>query len=395
MATKRNVCLLLNSFDMGGAEGQILLLARLLRDAGYYQPHLACLSRSGVLLPEAERLGLGEIPEFPLTGFYDRNMATQLRRFTAFLREREADVVHTDGFYTNVFGLAGGALARLHGRVGFRGETAGWRTPRQDMFERFVFRLAHLVHANSEAVKKYLVERGVPEKRVTVVYNGVDTERVKPVDVARDHALKKLALPHDSRRRFVAIVANMRHDVKDHPMFLRAAKLVRAKVPDAAFVLAGEGELMESLRGLAAELKLENDAFFIGRCDHIPELLAVADVCVLTSKAEGFSNSILEYMAAARAVVATDVGGAREVIADGESGYLVQSGDDETLAARIVSLLLEPERAQEMGRRGRQIVEQKFSCAVQLERTQEMYDRAIAVGSRLRGGKISVPNFGT
>ncbi|OLE50707.1 MAG: hypothetical protein AUG51_26515 [Acidobacteria bacterium 13_1_20CM_3_53_8] len=380
---------------MGGAEGQILLLARLLRDGGRYRPHLACLSRRGILLPEAERLGLGDIPEFPLTGFYDRNMALQLRRFRSFLREREMDLVHTDGFYTNVFGITGGALARLQGRVGFRGETAGWRTPKQDKFERLIFRLAHLVHANSEAVKNYLIERGVPEKRVTVVYNGVDTERVKPMNVARAPALETLGLPRGMPRRFVTIVANMRHDVKDHPMFLRAAKQVSAAVPEAAFVLAGEGELMESLRGLATELGIERDAFFIGRCDHVPELLAVSDVCVLTSKAEGFSNSILEYMAAARPVVATDVGGAREVIEEGESGYLVSSGDDERLATRIIALLREPERAREMGMRGRRIVEEKFSCAVQLERTEEMYDRALAAGSRLRGGKISVPNFGT
>ena len=100
-------------------------------------------------------------------------------------------------------------------------------------------------------------------------------------------------------------------------------------------------------------------------------------------------------MAAARPVVATDVGGAREVIEEGESGYLVSSGDDERLATRIIALLREPERARQMGMRGRRIVEEKFSCAVQLERTEEMYDRALAAGSRLRGGKISVPNFGT
>lgn len=391
MGTKRNVCLLLNSFDMGGAEGQILLLARLLRDGGRYRPHLACLNRRGVLLADAERLGLGPIPEFPLTGFYNRNMAAQLRRFAAFLRERDVDVVHTDGFYTNVFGIVGGALARLRGRVGFRGETAGWRTPRQDKFERQVFRLAHLIHANSEAVKNYLVERGVPERRIAVVYNGVDTERVKPIEIERESALSMLGLPSDERYRFVTIVANMRHDVKDHPMFLRAASRVLGAVPDAAFVLAGEGELTKQLRALAGELGLEGRAHFIGRCDHVPELLAISDVCTLTSKAEGFSNSILEYMAAARPVVATDVGGAREVIAEGESGYLVASGDDEKLAARIITLLSEPERAREMGQRGRAIVEQKFSCAVQLERTEEMYDRAIA--SSMSGDKVSVPDF--
>lgn len=110
MSAKRKVLLLAASFEMGGAEGQILLLARLLLEGGRYGVHLACLRRRGLLLEEAERLGVGDIPEFPLTSFYDWNMAAQLRRFSAFLREREVSVVHTEGSYSNVFGITGAAL---------------------------------------------------------------------------------------------------------------------------------------------------------------------------------------------------------------------------------------------------------------------------------------------
>src|SRR5437660_9660857 len=138
MSVKRNVLLLADSVETGGAEGQLLLLARLLIESGRYGVHLACLRRHGLLLAEAERLGVGHIPEFPLTTFYDWNMATQLRRFGAFLREREVSVVHTEGFYTNVFGITGAALARVPARVAFRGETQGWRTPRQNVVERSV-----------------------------------------------------------------------------------------------------------------------------------------------------------------------------------------------------------------------------------------------------------------
>ena len=362
---------------MGGAESQIVLLTRLLSEGGRYRPHLACLDRSGVLLDEAMNLGVGEIPEFPLTSFHNRNMIVQLRRFAAFLREREIDVVHTEGFYTNVFGITGAALARVPVRIAFRGETGGWRTSKQNLIERSVFRFAHVVHANSEAVRQQSVKDGVPAEKIVVVYNGLDLRRVatgpefQPAD-----ALAMFGLPE--RRRFVTIVANMRHEVKDHPMFLRAAARVRAAVPEAAFVLAGEGELTDSLRALAAQLGLEHDVFFTGRCEKVAELLAVSDVCVLSSKAEGFSNSILEYMAAARPVVVTDVGGAREAVVEGETGYLVQSGNDEMMAGRIISLLRDPQRAREMGEHGRQVVEQRFSAQAQLENTQQLYDQFIA-----------------
>lgn len=387
---KRNVLLLVDSFEMGGAEGQILLLARLLIESGRFGVSLACLKRRGLLLAEAERLDVGPIPEFPLTSFYDLNMARQLRRFRRFLRERRVEVVHTEGFYTNVFGITGAAVARVPARVAFRGETGGWRTAAQNHVERAVFRLSSVVHANSEAVKDYLVREGVAEERIAVVYNGLDLARVTPREgLRREEALAASGLPAEAGRRFVTIVANMRHEVKDHPMFLRAARRVRERVPDAAFVLAGEGELVPELKRLAGELGLADAAFFPGRCDRVAELLFASDVCVLSSKAEGFSNSILEYMGAARPVVATDVGGAREAIVEGETGHLVRSGDDEALAARVSELLLDPEKARRMGERGRRRVEERFSARVQLERTSEMYERALEEARGARRGAVA------
>ncbi len=373
-ARKPNVLLLLNSFETGGAEGQLVLLARLLIESGRFGVHLAGLSRTGPLLAKAGKLGIGPIPEFPLTSFYDRNMVKQLRRFRSFLRERKIDVVHTDGFYTNVFGIIGAKLAGVPARIGFRGETqTDGRTPAQNFTERSAFRFASVVHANSEAVKNFLVEQGVPARNIAVVYNGLDFARViPPPDLNRDATLELFDLPRE--RRFVTMVANLHNPVKDYPMFLRAAASVRANIPNAAFIVAGEGEMLEDLRALARDLRIEQDVFFIGRCNRVAELLFASDVCVLSSKAEGFSNAILEYMGAARPVIATDVGGAREAIAEGESGYLVASGDYQTMATRIAALLRDPQKAKAMGERGRAIVQRKFSSEVQLQRTAELYE---------------------
>jgi len=377
--SKRNVLLLFDSFETGGAEGQLLLLARLLLASGRYGVHLACLTRSGPLLKEAEQLGVGDIPEFPLTNFYNWNMAVQLRRFAAFLREREISVVHTEGFYTNIFGITGAALARVGARIAFRGSTGGWLTPQQELIERTVFRIASVVHANSKAVRKFLIEEGVPARKIAVVHNGLDLSRVTPPSqLSRADAAAFFDLPQEPTRRFVTIVANLHEPIKDYPMFLRAAARVRAQVAGAAFVVAGEGVLMDSLRAMSAELGIDRDVFFMGRCDKIAELLFASDVCVLSSKAEGFSNSILEYMGAGRPVVATDVGGAREAIIEGETGYLVPSGNDEAMAARIVALLRDEERARAMGERGRTIVKQRFSCEAQLERTERLYAQVFA-----------------
>jgi glycosyltransferase involved in cell wall biosynthesis len=137
--------------------------------------------------------------------------------------------------------------------------------------------------------------------------------------------------------------------------------------------------LKESLRTQAAALGLAPHAFFTGRCAHVPELLAVSAVCVLSSSGtEGFSNSIIEYMSAARPVVATDIGGAREAIVEGETGYIVPPGDERAMADRIISLLRDPERAEQMGERGLQVVKEKFSCAAQVERVESLYERLLA-----------------
>ncbi len=374
-----NVLQLIPSFDQGGSERQAVQLVRLLHESGLARVHVACLKDGGVLAGEVERLGLGPVPEFPLSSFYDGNAARQLRRFRALLGEREIAVVQTHDFYTNIFGMAGAALARVPARLASKRETHGMRTRAQKTVERQAYRLAHKVVVNSEAVARHLESGGVPRSKIVTVYNGLDTARVAPPEgVSRNDMLAALGLPNDLPRRFVTIVANLEHDVKDHPTFLRAARRVRESVADAAFVLAGEGKLTDALRRQAEELGVGRETFFTGRCTRVAELLAVSDVCVLSSKAEGFSNSILEYMAAGRAVVVTDVGGAREAVTEGETGYLVASGDDETMAARIVSLLQEPVRARAMGERARQTVERKFSCEAQLRNTLNLYDELLA-----------------
>ena len=370
---------LINSFHQGGSERQAVQLTRLLAESNRYRLHLACLERRGVLLDEALRLNLPEITEYPLTSFYDRNAARQVRRFAAYLRQHKIQVVHTHDFYTNVFGIAAARLAGVPVRIASRRETGGMRSRAQKTVERGIYRLAHAVVANADAVRRQLVTEGVSAEKIFTIYNGLDLRRLAPKDSAqRDEMLRALNLPRtEEARPLVTIVANLRHDVKDHPTFLRAARRVREACKGAAFVVAGEGELTGAMRALAAELGLERDVFFTGRCNAVAELLAASSVCVLSSRAEGFSNAILEYMAAARPVVATDVGGAGEAIVEGETGFLVPAGDDSAMAERIITLLREPERAQRMGRRGRQRVEHEFSCAAQLEKTLNLYERLL------------------
>ncbi len=370
---------LIDSFHQGGSERQALQLTRLLHESDRFQVRLACLSPEGILRTEIAHLNLGEIPSFPLKSFYDRNAIAQLRRFVRFLKVSKVDLLHTHDFYTNVFGMAAGRFGSVPVRIASMRETAGMRTGAQRQAQRVSYSLAQHVVANSEAVQRRLIAEGISVAGITVIYNGLDINRLVSGE-SRSGALSLLGLPLESNqspRKFVTIVANMRHDVKDYPMFLRAARSVLDAVPEAAFLLAGEGGLRDPLLDLAKGLGLEDRTFFLGRCEQVGDLLGISEVCALSSKAEGFSNSILEYMAAARPVVATDVGGAREAIVEGETGYLVPAGNDQMMATRIISLLRKPEKARAMGEEGRRVVERKFSCEAQCRRTEELYDRLL------------------
>jgi glycosyltransferase involved in cell wall biosynthesis len=374
---KPNVLFIIDSFEQGGSERQALQLLRQLHTSGQCRVYLACLQNRGSLRVDADQLGLGDIHEYALTSFYDLNFGRQIRRAVRFIKEKEIDVVHTHCFYTNIFGMTGAFLARVRARVTSKGETDGFRTPMQKRAERIAFRLADRVIANCHVVENQLIREGVSPAKIVQHYNGLDMERLKVQSgLQRTEALAAFGLPAD--RRYVSIVANLHNPVKDHPMFLRAAARVRAQVPDAAFAIAGEGELMEGLRTLAAQLGIEKDVFFIGRCDNVANLLFASDVGVLSSKAEGFANAILEYMAGGLPVVATDVGGAREAIAEDKTGYVVPSGDDERMADRIIDLLNSPEHARAMGERGKLIVAEKFSCDRHLHNTLELYDELLA-----------------
>ncbi len=138
-----------------------------------------------MLLEDVQRLGLNEIPEFRLNSFYDLHTARQVWRFAQYLKKHEIDVVHTHDFYTNVFGMAAAAVARVPVRIASRRESAV-RPASQRLVERSAYRAAHAVVANCEDVRQQLIREGVPAQKVRTIYNGLDLARVQSQAERRD-----------------------------------------------------------------------------------------------------------------------------------------------------------------------------------------------------------------
>ena len=287
---KKNVLQLIGSFHQGGSERQAVQLLRLLKEEGTFNLVLATLNKEGVLLREVEGLGFVKIAEFPLTSFFNLRFVRQVKEFAGFLRDNKIDILHTHDFYTNVFGILAAKYAGVSIKIASKRETKGVRSKNQEFIEKNIFKFADKIVSNSKAVKKYLTDKNVGDEKIEVVYNGVDLERLEPSEKDRTAICNSLSLPVDDKVKFITLVANLHHDVKNQEMLLRAAKSITKDFSNAHFVFAGEGSRKDKLEELAKEYGVFENSHFIGRCEKVPELLSISYTCVLTSTAEGFSK---------------------------------------------------------------------------------------------------------
>lgn len=371
---KKRILELIGSFELGGSELQAVRLTNRLARQGLFDVRVACLDAAGPLAKDLEYSG--EIRSFPLSSFYDANFARQVRDLARFIRKEEIELIHTHDFYTNIFGMAGAMFAGVK-RVASKRETHS-KTPKQLFVEKQAFRAAHRIVVNSEAIRGFLTEAGVSAEKIVTIYNGLDPRCfVDRPRGDRTEALSALAINVKREAKLVTIVANMRSDVKNHELFLRSAKRVSADNDDAIFIIVGEGELQPRYEKMANELGIAERCRFLGPRSDVGALLSVSDCGVLCSRSEGFSNAILEYMAAGLPVVATDVGGAREAVMHGESGFVVPSNDEAALASAISSLLNDSDLAVRMGSAGRKAALERFSDTAQLAAVNSLYNELL------------------
>jgi glycosyltransferase involved in cell wall biosynthesis len=175
----------------------------------------------------------------------------------------------------------------------------------------------------------------------------------------------------------VGMVARMARQ-KDHATLVSAAAQVVREEPHAIFVMAGEGPLRPSIEAEVKRRNLAANFRFLGARRDAWQIMNGFDVCVLSTHFEGCSNVVMEGMAAAKAVVATDVGGNAELIRNGETGYVVRHADADDLAARLLELIRNPEKAAAMGRAARRRIEEEFTIEKTVDQTTRLFDGLLA-----------------
>jgi glycosyltransferase involved in cell wall biosynthesis len=292
-------------------------------------------------------------------------MWKQQRLLAARMRRLRIDVVQTFFVEGHLLGGRAARRAKVPAIISSR-RNLGYRCGlKQRLLLKVANRYPHRFLANSNAVADAATRiEGLDRARFDIIYNGVD---VTPLS---GQSSSETVPNRDSST--VVMVANLR-PVKSVTTLIEAAAIVVKTHSQARFVIIGDGPDRVALMELAKELGLETRITFAGKQSDVASMLNTATIGVLTSVSEGFSNAILEYLRAGLPVVATDVGGNREAITDGNNGYLIPVGNHRILAEKLNHLLSHPEQRMAMGRRGRERVEREFSLESMIRKHQDYY----------------------
>ena len=360
---------ILTSLGIGGAERLVITLGERMRARG----HIVSLV---VLRPPLAEQCATRLPTFHLN--MQRSFVSFYRAIPwarRFLDAFQPDIVHSHGFHGNMFARV------LHWRGGAPAPVSTIHNVYEGGRMRMLaYRLtdrwsAQTTAVSSAAAERFVKLKAVPADKCVVIPNGIDVEEFAP-DAARR---KQTRRENNVRSEFVWLAAGRIAPAKDYPNLMRACGLLRERVKDFEVWIAGEGsdESPEQMRALAEQLNLTGTVRFLGLRRDMPALLDAADGFVLSSAWEGMPLAVAEAMAMEKPVVATDVGGVRELL--GDSGLLVPAGDSRELAAAMEKMAALHEKVRRaMGRAARQRVAQLFSIDARVVEWEALYGKVMA-----------------
>jgi glycosyltransferase involved in cell wall biosynthesis len=352
-----------------GGQNQVLLTVNGLRAIGH---RAALVAHPGGELRRRAEEGLDLIPLGP-SAELDLRAAW---RFARVLRRLRPDVVHAH----DPHGVAMASLGLSIAAAAARGEppsvqafVASRRVDfhlKQNSFSRWKHRQVDCFIAASEAIRQMLIADGVEPSRTVTVHEGIDLEHVLAVPRVNVH--EELWLPHHA-----PLVGNIAALVphKGQEYLIDAAHLVVRDVPDARFVIFGEGELRDHLERRVHEHRLEKHVLLPGFRADVLGCLKAFDLFVMSSVTEGLGTSLLDAMACSKAVVATSAGGIPEVVDHNVTGLLVPPRDAKGMAAAIVQLLRDDARRQRMGAAALARLRDRFTVDQMVEATSDVYEQ--------------------
>jgi len=374
--TRIRVLKFLSNFFIGGTERQFIYAANGL-DRSRFAVEAGCLSREGPLIDSLS----ADIPlhTYPVHGsFYSWGSIASQLRLVKDIRKGQFDVVHTYGWYPNIFAIPAARLALRPAIIASIRDAGAYMTATKIQALKFACCLADCVLANSNAGRNWLIEQGVKEQKIEIIRNGI---AVRPLADSHNVTLsvrKEFGIPVGTP---VCACVGRVVSGKGMEFYLRAARIVLERGRDVRFLMIGARSLDKNYQSevetLAQQLRLDHRVIFTGQRQDVPDILRDVDIVVHPSLTEGLSNVILEAMAAGIPVVATRVGGNPELVEDGRTGLLVRVENAGEIADAVCQLLDRPEMACALGRRARQRVVDEFAIDRMLAKTEALYFRLL------------------
>jgi glycosyltransferase involved in cell wall biosynthesis len=346
----------------GGQEQRIILECRKMRELGH-KVVIACQPGSGILL-KAREFDL-PVEEVVMRGSIDPVAVWNLCRV---IKKHGINVVST---HSGKDSWPAGFAAKLVG-VELLIRTRHLSNPISNSPFNFVYRMTDGIVTTGVAIRDTMIAaNGIPPEKIVSIATGVSLDRFQ-AGRASDRDLKReLGIPAGAP--VVTMVAVLR-SMKRHDLLVAAAGLLRPEFPEARYLVVGDGPGREWVEGLVREAGLEDRFIMTGYRNDIPELLAISDLFVLTSdRFEGVPQSISQAMAMGRPVVAAPVGSIPELIADGRTGLLAQTGDAASFARAMARLLSDPPLRAALGRAARAHVLEGYTDDIMVQKTLNFY----------------------
>lgn len=378
-----NVCILASTLVTGGAERVAEALARGLGSFGL-RPSVACLHAPG---PVGEELLELELPFISglAHGSHDPMAVSRLVRS---LRRLDIDLLYCLDHHDALF--VGGIASKLAGvrrRVLGIHSTGLWgKASSFTLSDKLVMPLYDKIVALAQPHADY-IERvaSIESSRISIIHNGVDTDRFKPPDSEGERRLLRgrLGIPDDS---FVIVIVAALRPEKNHEMLIRSIRSIPG-APESRLLIVGEGREAQKLHALVEESGLSDRVEFMGGRRDVNEVLAASDLFVLCSHpvVETFPLSLLEAMASGLPVVATRVGSVDEILKDRCHGIVIEPGDEEELTRSIAEMMIDEGLRKEMGERGRSRVVEHFSEDGMIGSYAELFHTLLGTGMEGRG----------
>jgi glycosyltransferase involved in cell wall biosynthesis len=365
----RKVLQLIETSGPGGAEKMLVNLVGEL-SKGEFHP-IVCLRKEGWLNNQLQESGC-ETKIVPHNGYIN---SAWFRQLSKLIQAEEICVIHAHEFAMNTYGSILSGLTGVPVITTVHGKSYYHEMWRRRFAYRLIARWSKMV-AVSEDIRTFLITQvGIKEDRVVTIHNGID------VKAYRDRSQGESA-QQNGRTEYVIGAVGSLYPVKGHTYLLKALAIVLKSQPHVVCKIAGQGRLLHQLQAEAADLGIANQVTFLGLRHDIPQILQSIDVFVLPSLSEGLPLSVLEAMAAGKAVIATDVGGISEVVQNERTGFVVPPKDPEALASRILQLMADQAVAKRLGRAGREQVKRDFSLSTMTKQYETLYE-----GSLMKWGK--------